>query len=148
MEDLVFDRLGQFGGARPPLTVFETFLAVLTITAQPLLEASYADAYLLGDHLLGEALLQVQFYRSQPIGKSPPAKIFRRSPPRGGGVVVLLLLLYRFIVIHVGTSPSLKCQPISCLDSSHELVASTAIRTFLPLARSWKLNPMGLLTSR
>ena len=38
-----------------------------------------------------------------------------------------LLLLYSFILVHVDTSLSLKCQPITCLVSSHELVVSTFV---------------------
>src|SRR6266496_2016688 len=36
-----------------------------------------------------------------------------------------------FTLVHVDTSLSLKCQPISCLDSSHEPVVSTAMPTLL-----------------
>src|SRR2546422_10933478 len=112
-------------------SILEPLLTVTAIPCQPLVEGSRADVHLPGHRLLGEALLQVQLHRSQPIGESPPEKCFRRSPPRGGGV--LLLLLYMFMLVHVDASLSLKCQPISCLVSSHELVVSTIPMVLSPM---------------
>lgn len=74
----------------------------------------------------GEALLQLELDCAQPFLKSP-AQNFSRRPPVGpsGGGGGLALLLYRFILLHVDTFLSLKCQPVSCLNLSHDMVAST-----------------------
>ncbi len=61
-----------------------------------------AQAYFLGDHLLGEALFEVEFDRAQPLLEGAAmARNFWRSAPRGGGGVPLLL--YRFILWHADT---------------------------------------------
>ena len=83
-------------------SILEPLLTLAAIPCQPLGQGSRADVQLPGHRLLGEALLQVQLHRSQPVGESAPENFFRRSPPRGGGV--LLLLLYRFMLVHVDAS--------------------------------------------
>jgi hypothetical protein len=122
-EDFVPDGVGELVGGRSTGPVFDPLLAFGPITGDPLGHSCRADTHLLGDSLLCEALLQMQLHGPEAFVKTAPAQIFSRSPPRGGGG--LALLLYRFILIHVDTSLSLKCQPISCHPSSHELVVST-----------------------
>jgi hypothetical protein len=122
-DDLVSDRLGQAQHGCGLLLVLQSLFAVLPIALHPLGDGGDTDPQLLGNQGLGEALFEVQLDGSKPILKGPANNFFRRSPPRGGGVV--LLLSYWFILLHVDTFLSLKCQPISALICSHEMVAST-----------------------
>jgi len=108
-EDLVADGLGQLGLGPAISTVLQPLLAMEPVKADPFIDGGGGDAHLLGDEFTGKALLEVELDRA-PSFREGAAKIFSRSPPRGGGIV---LLLYRFILLHVDTSLSLKCQPIS-----------------------------------
>ncbi len=109
LDDLLADRLGQPGPGLFGKVGFEALLALVTVALGPFINGRAADAQLLGDQLLGEAFLQVQLDRAETFFKAERQGLFWRSSPRGGGV---LGLLYRFIVLHVNTSLSLKCQPI------------------------------------
>jgi len=122
-DDLVADRFRDFPAARSRVVILESLLAVLSVLLKPLADGGVADAHFLGDQLDGEALLEVEFDGAQAFVKSSANNFSARSPPRGGGIVSLLR--YRFIFIHVNTSLTLKCQPISCSIPSHELVANT-----------------------
>jgi hypothetical protein len=126
LEDFKADRLGQLGLGSAITSVQESLFAMEAVKVDPLIDGGSGDTNLLGDELTGKALLEVELDGAQTF-REGAAKIFSRSPPRGGGIV---LLLYRFILLHVDTSLSLKCQPISGSIPSHELVASTNVPVF------------------
>jgi hypothetical protein len=121
-DDASAHRFGQACLRVAAQLALQSLLALEPIAGHPLMHGRTAHAHFLGHQLLGEAFLQVQLNRAQSILKSARWIFFRRSPPRGGWV---LLLLYWFILLHLDTSPSLKCQPISRAIRSHDLVAST-----------------------
>lgn len=125
LQDFFPNGLGQFVGRATAGPIFEPLLALLAIAGQPLIQSAGGDVELLGDGAEGKALFEVELHGPKPLIKTARAEFFGRSPPRGGGG--LPLLLYRFILIHADTSLSLKCQPISCSLSSHELVVSTLV---------------------
>jgi hypothetical protein len=109
LDDLLADRLGQPGPGLLGKVGPQTLLALVAVTLGPFINRRAADAQLLGDQLLRKAFLQVQLDRTQPLFEAERQVRFRRSSPRGGGGVGLL---YQFILLHVNTSLSLKCQPI------------------------------------
>jgi hypothetical protein len=122
LEDLVPDGLGQLCSGPGTVGALQRLLALDPVAGHPLVNGGIAHPHLLGHQLLAEALFEVEFDGAQSLLESARPTFSRRSPPRGGGV---LLLLYWFILLHVNTSLSLKCQPISCTICSHDMVAST-----------------------
>lgn len=101
-DNLVPDRLGQLPYGRSAFPVPKALFAELPIALQPFANGGDAQAHLLGDHLLREALLQVELDGAQPLLKGAGmSHNFLRSAPRGGGA--LPLLLYWFILLHADT---------------------------------------------
>ena len=124
LEDFIPNRLGQPGFAPPRVLAFQSLLALKPVTLGPFENRRAADAHLLGHHLLSEAFFQMQFDGAQAFLEGERQVLFRRPAPRGGGVVGLL---YWFILFHIDTSLSLKCQPVSCSNLSHDMVVSTSV---------------------
>ncbi len=125
LQDFVDDRCWQLSTGSIRMPVFKTFLSLRAITSQPLVQAGCADTQFLGHHLLVESFFEIQLHGPKPHLERAARNFFAAFPPRGD---VPSLLLYCFILTHVDTSLSLKCQPLSCLTSSHELVVSTIFR--------------------
>jgi hypothetical protein len=102
LDDLFTHCFGQLGSGLCMEAVLQALLALVAIALGPFVNRRAADAQLLGDQFLGEALFEVEFDGAETIVKGYGQAFFRRSPPRGGGGVELLLdLLYWFVVLHV-----------------------------------------------
>ena len=99
-EDFAADRRGQVRPAGAVDFALQALFAVKPILVDPFRHGRMADAQFTGHQLLGEALLEVQFDRAQPLLKGAAHNFSRRSPPRGGGGL-FPLLLYCFILLHV-----------------------------------------------
>ncbi len=131
LDDLVADCKRHLWPATSAGLTLQSLLTMQPIKLHPPVHRPDADTHLLGDQLAAEALLEVQGDGAEALVKSSGNIFFARSAPRGGCVGVLLC--YRFILVHVDTSLTLKCQPFSCSICSHELVALVASTTSVRL---------------
>jgi hypothetical protein len=117
LEYLLTDGRRQLGAGWSRRQISQPRFPELSIAGRPAQDCLGGDAHLLGDHRQAESFFEAQLDGSQfEVGRVAARSFFAaRTPPRGGGP----LLLYLFILFHVDTSLSLKCQPISDKIRSH-----------------------------